>query len=186
MKEQESAEDEQEKEELRLCLNIVQDEERAINYETLAVKSLIVDWESQLLVSDLQEEDTSYSKITRADGSYRFYKFYSAMLEEFNTQVLLNLHILVMKRFKFVTLEGYDLILWGDLKTMIEPDKEDEKYPLTKEMLTRMLNLRLEADVESIMAFKLIRFIKAQLEEREVFGYILLVIKMLVMKKLDD
>nr|GEV34455.1 hypothetical protein [Tanacetum cinerariifolium]GFA27166.1 hypothetical protein [Tanacetum cinerariifolium] len=39
MKEQESAEDEQEKEELRLCLKIVQDEDRAINYKTLAVKS---------------------------------------------------------------------------------------------------------------------------------------------------
>nr|GFC29957.1 hypothetical protein [Tanacetum cinerariifolium] len=43
MKEQESAKDEQEKEEPRLCLKIVQDEYRAINYETLAVKSLIID-----------------------------------------------------------------------------------------------------------------------------------------------
>nr|GEX50208.1 hypothetical protein [Tanacetum cinerariifolium] len=34
IKEQESAEDEQEKEELKLCLMIVQDEDRAINYET--------------------------------------------------------------------------------------------------------------------------------------------------------
>nr|GFD27721.1 hypothetical protein [Tanacetum cinerariifolium] len=37
MKEQESIEDEQEKKELRLCLKIVQDENRAINYETLAI-----------------------------------------------------------------------------------------------------------------------------------------------------
>ncbi|GKF49038.1 hypothetical protein Tco_0142289, partial [Tanacetum coccineum] len=60
MKEQESAMDDQEKEELRLCLKIVQDEDRAINYETLAMKSLIIDWESQLLGSNLQEEDLSY------------------------------------------------------------------------------------------------------------------------------
>nr|GEY58783.1 hypothetical protein [Tanacetum cinerariifolium] len=32
----------------------VQDEDRAINYETLAVKSPLVDWETQLLGSDLQ------------------------------------------------------------------------------------------------------------------------------------
>nr|GEY43154.1 hypothetical protein [Tanacetum cinerariifolium] len=64
IKELESAVDEQEKEELRLCLKIVQDEEKAINYETLTVKSPIVDWESQLLGSDLQEEDLSYWKIT--------------------------------------------------------------------------------------------------------------------------
>ncbi|GJZ13109.1 hypothetical protein Tco_0548339 [Tanacetum coccineum] len=101
------------------------------------------------------------------------------MLKEFDRQDLFDQHRLVMKRFESVALEGYDLILWGDLKTMIEPNKEDEvwrnqqdinmlvekKYPLTKEMLTRMLNSRLEADLESTMAFELIRFIKAQLEE---------------------
>nr|GFA03347.1 hypothetical protein [Tanacetum cinerariifolium] len=43
IKEQESTEDEQEKEELILCLKIVQDEDRSINYETLAMKSLIID-----------------------------------------------------------------------------------------------------------------------------------------------
>ncbi|GJZ98158.1 hypothetical protein Tco_0670611, partial [Tanacetum coccineum] len=165
MKEQESAMDDQEKEELRLCLKIVQDEDRVINYETLAMKSPIIDWESQLL-------------------------------GKFDRQDLFDLHRLVMKRFESVALEGYDLILWGDLKTMIEPNEEDEvwrnqqewsvirwklyeccgvhtllmdgslvsinmlvekKYPLTKEMLTRMLNSRLEADLESTMGlFELI------------------------------
>ncbi|GJR31015.1 hypothetical protein Tco_1107247 [Tanacetum coccineum] len=41
----------------------------------------------------------------------------------------------------------------------------EKKYPLTQEMLSRMLNRRLEVDHESTMAFELIRFIKAQLEE---------------------
>nr|GEU66922.1 hypothetical protein [Tanacetum cinerariifolium] len=118
--------DEQEKEELRLCLKIVQDEDKAINYETLAVKSPIVDWETQLLGSDLQREDLSYSKITRVDGCFRFYEVFSTMLEEFDRQNLFDLHRLVMKRFESVAQEGYDLILWGDLKTMIEPNKEDE------------------------------------------------------------
>nr|GEV14511.1 hypothetical protein [Tanacetum cinerariifolium] len=132
MKEQESAEDEQEKEELRLCLKIVQDEDRAINYETLAVKSLIVDWETQLLGSDLQGEDLSYWKITRADGSFRFYKVFSTILKEFDRQDLFDLHRLVIKRFKSVALEGYDLILWGDLKTMIKPNKEDEVWKINR------------------------------------------------------
>nr|GEY80661.1 hypothetical protein [Tanacetum cinerariifolium] len=60
MKEQESTKDEQEKKELKLCLKIVQDKDIAINYETLVVKSPIVDWETQLLGSDLQGEDLSY------------------------------------------------------------------------------------------------------------------------------
>nr|GFA47509.1 hypothetical protein [Tanacetum cinerariifolium] len=90
---------------------IVLDEDRVINYETLAVKSLIIDWETQLLGSDLQGEDLSYWKITRVDGSFRFYKVFSTMLKEFNRQDLFDLHRLVMKRFKSVALEGYDLIL---------------------------------------------------------------------------
>ncbi|GJW34660.1 hypothetical protein Tco_0057580 [Tanacetum coccineum] len=40
----------------------------------------------------------------------------------------------------------------------------DMKYPLTQEMLSRMLNRRLEVDHESTIAFELIRFIKAQLK----------------------
>nr|GEX03609.1 putative ribonuclease H-like domain-containing protein [Tanacetum cinerariifolium] len=58
------------------------------------------------------------------------------------------------------------------------------KYPLKRKMLSKMLNRRLEIDHESEMAFELIRFIKTQL--KDVFGYILLVIKMLIMNKLDD
>nr|GEV31044.1 hypothetical protein [Tanacetum cinerariifolium]GEV31130.1 hypothetical protein [Tanacetum cinerariifolium]GEV47901.1 hypothetical protein [Tanacetum cinerariifolium] len=111
LKEQEPAEDEQEKKELRLCLKRVQDVDRAINYENLAMKSPIVDWETQLLGSDMQGEDLSYWKITRADRSFRFYKVFSTMIEEFDRQDMFNLHRLVMKMFESVTLEGYYLIL---------------------------------------------------------------------------
>nr|GEU54464.1 hypothetical protein [Tanacetum cinerariifolium] len=128
IKEQEFAEDEQEKEELRLCLKIVQDEDKAINYENLVVKSPIIDWETQLLGSDLQGEDLSYWKITRADGSFRFYKVFLTMLEEFDRHDLFDLQKPVMKRFKSVAPKGYDLILWGDLKTMIEPNEEDKVW----------------------------------------------------------
>nr|GFA58381.1 hypothetical protein [Tanacetum cinerariifolium] len=108
IKEQESTEDEQEKEELILCLKIVQDEDRSINYETLAMKSLIIDWETQLLGSDLQGEDLNYSKITKADGSFRFYKVFLTMLKEFDRQDLFDLYRLVIKRFESIALEGYD------------------------------------------------------------------------------
>ncbi|GKE89428.1 hypothetical protein Tco_1566903, partial [Tanacetum coccineum] len=90
--------------------------------------------------------------------------------------------------------EGYDLMLWGDLKTLFEPDKEDEvwrhqheynliswrlfdscrihillmdngiaihmmiekKYPLTQEMLSKMLIRKLEVEHENEMAFELL------------------------------
>ncbi|GJY32996.1 hypothetical protein Tco_0417465 [Tanacetum coccineum] len=149
-----------------------------------------------IIGSDLQGNDLSYWKITRADGSSKFYKVFSMMLEDFDRQDLVDLHRLVKERSASRALEGYDLILWGDLKTMFEPSEEDDvwrnqqdwsliswklyetcgvhtllmdgtlvcinmlveqKYPLTQEMLTRMLNWRLEADFENEMAYELIR-----------------------------
>ncbi|GKB22747.1 hypothetical protein Tco_1462818 [Tanacetum coccineum] len=41
----------------------------------------------------------------------------------------------------------------------------EKKYPLIKELLEKMLNLQLKAEEESIVAFKLINFIKSMLEE---------------------
>ncbi|GJZ77306.1 retrovirus-related pol polyprotein from transposon TNT 1-94 [Tanacetum coccineum] len=46
----------------------------------------------------------------------------------------------------------------------------EKKYPLIKELLEKMLNLQLEAEEESTMAFKLIKFIKSMLEERGLLG----------------
>nr|GEU56855.1 hypothetical protein [Tanacetum cinerariifolium] len=57
IKEQEFAMDEQEKEELKLCLKIVQDEDRVINYETLAVKSPIVVSAAKLPILNPNEFD---------------------------------------------------------------------------------------------------------------------------------
>ncbi|GJR56393.1 hypothetical protein Tco_1406914 [Tanacetum coccineum] len=41
----------------------------------------------------------------------------------------------------------------------------EKRYPLIKEMLQKMLNWKLEAEVESTMAFELLKFIKSHLEE---------------------
>ncbi|GKC94634.1 hypothetical protein Tco_1160076, partial [Tanacetum coccineum] len=40
-------------------------------------------------------------------------------------------------------------------------------YPLTKEVLSQMLKLKLETEEESSMALELIKFVKQQLEEFE-------------------
>ncbi|GJS67051.1 zinc finger BED domain-containing protein RICESLEEPER 2-like protein isoform X1 [Tanacetum coccineum] len=117
-------EDTAKKEGLKAYLNIDPDEDRAVNYETLATKYPIVDWESQIIGSDLQGNDLSYWKITRADGSSKLYKVFSMMLEDFNRQDLVDLHRLVKERSASRALKGYDLILWGDLKTMSKPDME--------------------------------------------------------------
>ncbi|GJY07073.1 hypothetical protein Tco_0374127 [Tanacetum coccineum] len=113
-------------------------------------------------------------------------------------------HMLVQERFQDHPLEGHDLLLWGDLRMLFDPDEKDElwmnqldwkllkwklhencgvhtlfmdgtpmeinmlvekKYSLIKELLEKVLNLQLEAEEESTMAFELIKFIKSMLEE---------------------
>ncbi|GJS03155.1 hypothetical protein Tco_0319663 [Tanacetum coccineum] len=48
---------------------------------------------------------------------------------------------------------------------MTRQSQLEKKYPLIKELLEKMLNLQLEAEEESTMAFELIKFIKSMLEE---------------------
>ncbi|GKE34431.1 hypothetical protein Tco_1453753 [Tanacetum coccineum] len=123
-----------------------------------------------------------YYQIIRADGSSKNYKIFNDMLDDFDRQDVIDLHRLVNERYEITSPEGYDLLFWRDLKTLFEPNEEDEiwknqqdynliswrlfdscgvhvllmntrvaihmmiekKYPLTQEMLSRMLNRRLE------------------------------------------
>ncbi|GKA73805.1 hypothetical protein Tco_0780107 [Tanacetum coccineum] len=182
---------------------VVPDEEATVDPEILSTKYPIVDWESQIL-ANMEMEDLHVYKIIKADGNTSYHKSLSSMLSKFDRHDLIDLHRLVIKRFKDNTSEGYNLLLWGDLKVMFEPNTEDEiwsnqqdwtlmswklyenrrvhtllldgtltyfnllvekRYPLTKEMLQKMLNWRLEAEAKSTMAFKLLKFVKSQLDE---------------------
>ncbi|GJT09589.1 hypothetical protein Tco_0856631 [Tanacetum coccineum] len=60
------------------------------------------------------------------DGSTKYYKIFTAILDDFNRQDVLDLYRLVKERFKTSSPEGYDRLLWGDLITLFEPSKEDE------------------------------------------------------------
>ncbi|GJT43431.1 putative ribonuclease H-like domain-containing protein [Tanacetum coccineum] len=122
------------------------------------------------------------------------------MLQDFDRMDVEQLFRLVKERYSSSAPEGFDLMLWGDLHTLFEPDENDEiwkdqheynllswrlhdfcgihillmnnglaihmltekKYPLSQEMLSKMLSTRLEVDHESSQAFELLRFIRAQ------------------------
>nr|GEW29347.1 hypothetical protein [Tanacetum cinerariifolium] len=191
-------------EEHRKCLKVVPDVDKAIDYETLDVKSPIIDCESQVLGTN-KVGDIHVYKLTRLDGSYRHLSTFSRMFEVLDRQDVLDLHKIIMKRFPANDPEGYALILWGDLKTLVKSSKDDEiwrnqqdwkllswklyetcgiytlmlddssvsinmfvekRYPLTKEILKKMLSSRLEAETKSTLALDLIKFIKLQIEEK--------------------
>ncbi|GJX04950.1 hypothetical protein Tco_0190866 [Tanacetum coccineum] len=125
----------------------------------------------------LEAKDSEVCKITRADGSLRFNGDIQALLRRLDRQDLRQLYSLVQERFKDHSLEGHDLDLWGDLRigvhslfldgTSIQINMlVEKKYPLKKEILEKMINLKIEAEEESAMAHELIKFIKSHIAEQ--------------------
>ncbi|GJS55524.1 hypothetical protein Tco_0628886 [Tanacetum coccineum] len=95
----EELENDTEKEELKAYMDIVPDDEFAMKVVSLA---------------------------TKAVGSFKNYKIFSKMLDDFDRQDVMDLHGLVEERYTTTSPEGYDLMLWGDLKILFESDEEDE------------------------------------------------------------
>ncbi|GJX13170.1 hypothetical protein Tco_0204928 [Tanacetum coccineum] len=101
-----------------------------------------------------------YYQIIRADESSKNYKIFTEMLNDFDRQDVVDLYRLVKERYETISPEGYDRLVWGDLITLFESIHVllmntgiaihmmvEKKYPLTQEMLSRMLNRRLEVDL---------------------------------------
>ncbi|GKC27400.1 hypothetical protein Tco_1034694, partial [Tanacetum coccineum] len=63
---------------------------------------------------------------------------FSAILDDFDRQNVLDLYRLVKERFETTSPEGYDRLLWGDLITLFEPSEEDEiwrNYLLSEDII---------------------------------------------------
>ncbi|GKD53882.1 hypothetical protein Tco_1287269 [Tanacetum coccineum] len=113
------------------------------------------------------------------------YKVLSEMLEDFDRQDVEELYRLVKERYSTLDCMDMILMLCGSWHTLFEPDEEDEiwknqheynngiaihmltekKYPLSQEMLSKMLKKKLEVDHESSQAFELLRFIRSQVQK---------------------
>ncbi|GJY75280.1 hypothetical protein Tco_0480396 [Tanacetum coccineum] len=113
-------EEDVEKEDLKFYLDIVPQDDVAIDVVSLSTRYPIVDWKTYIL-----SETYMYYQVFRADGSSKNYKILSEMLEDFDRQDVVDLFRLVKERYKDTRHEGYDLMLWGDLYTLFEPDEEN-------------------------------------------------------------
>ncbi|GJX16689.1 hypothetical protein Tco_0217521 [Tanacetum coccineum] len=123
VKKQKLEENDAEKEELRACLDIVPRDEIAMDFESLAIKYLIIDWKTHILTKNMM-----YYQIIRAYGSSKNYKIFSEMLADFDRHYVVDLHRLVQERCETTSLKGYDLLLWGDLKTLFKHCEEDKVW----------------------------------------------------------
>ncbi|GJT90693.1 hypothetical protein Tco_1079538 [Tanacetum coccineum] len=176
-------------------------EQGTIDSEIMERKSVIT------RLNKVSSPDGDYLVIYRANGNFRAFNYLLEVLHIFDRQDLFHLYELVMKQYSEVTMEGIELILWGDLKIMMESSKEENdqsdfwnnqqnweivtwrlyeacgvyileledgtvihmlverRYPLSKDLMQRMLDFGLEVEIESTVALDLIRFIKQQLNE---------------------
>ncbi|GKC04644.1 hypothetical protein Tco_0996254 [Tanacetum coccineum] len=148
--EEEAAEYEKEKEELRLSLKIISNDDSEVDYEPLSRKFPIVNWEYQLL-GKMEVKDMYVYKLTRADGSSSYHGDTQAFLRRLDRQDLNDLY-----RVHTLFMDSTPM----EINMLVE-----KKYPLIKELLEKMLNLQLEAEEESTMAFELIKFNKSLLKE---------------------
>ncbi|GKE73742.1 hypothetical protein Tco_1535783 [Tanacetum coccineum] len=94
------------------------EEEDLIDYEVLEKRFPIIKWESKFYHYDRHGVEGIYYRIFRSDGSSRWIKTFFEMVTRFDRLDLVELHNLVMQRFETITLEGVDLVLWGDLRTI--------------------------------------------------------------------
>ncbi|GJV23095.1 hypothetical protein Tco_1375790 [Tanacetum coccineum] len=155
-------EDDAEKEELRAYLDIIPGDDEAINVESLATKYPIVDWKTHAL-----SEDKMYYEIIRGDGK----RFKTASPEGYNKLLWGDIITVfepsedddIWKAQQDCTLMSCRLfdscgvhVLLMDTRIAIHMLIE-KTYPLTQEMLLRMLSRRLEVDHECKMAYELLR-----------------------------
>ncbi|GJR00424.1 hypothetical protein Tco_0523408 [Tanacetum coccineum] len=78
-----------------------------------------------------EEEAPEYEKEKeelRADGSSSYHGDIQAFLRRLDRQDLNDLYKLVQERFQDHPLEGHDLLLWGDLRMIFDPDEKDELW----------------------------------------------------------
>ncbi|GKE16932.1 putative ribonuclease H-like domain-containing protein, partial [Tanacetum coccineum] len=117
--------DDQEEAEMKKLIKVVPDEEEvAIDAIPLATKPpSIVDWKI------VKEGKISLFQIIRANGSSKRYSSMIKMLRDFDREDLETLWKLVKaKHGSTRPEEGYERVLWGDLRTMFEHNIEDTMW----------------------------------------------------------
>ncbi|GJU16170.1 hypothetical protein Tco_1144136 [Tanacetum coccineum] len=99
------------------CLKIV-------TFESILDSEII---EKKLVIARLNKvssPDGDYLVIYRANGNFRAFNYLMEVLHIFDRQDLFHLYDLIRDQFLEVTLDGFELILWGDLKIMMESSIE--------------------------------------------------------------
>ncbi|GJR19877.1 hypothetical protein Tco_0968404 [Tanacetum coccineum] len=154
--------DDKEKEDHKQCFEIVHDDEVEIDAIPLATKpAVIVDYKIH------KKGKQGYYEIIRADKSSKIYLLFSQLIKIFDKEDLETLCKLVKaKHGNTRPEEGYERVLWGDLKTMFKDMHIympiEKRYPLTPATITDMLNKKLKSDYWNKMCYQLLKLMTKQ------------------------
>ncbi|GJR98320.1 putative ribonuclease H-like domain-containing protein [Tanacetum coccineum] len=128
----------------RKCLRIVTFE-GTIDSEIIETKSFIA------RLHKVSSPDGNYLVVYRVNGHFRAFNYLMEVLHIFDRQDLFHLYDLVMKQYSEITPEDIELILWGDLKIMMESSTEENDQGL----LHQMLDFGLEVEEEKYASIQL-------------------------------
>ncbi|GKD53486.1 hypothetical protein Tco_1286873 [Tanacetum coccineum] len=118
-----------------------------------------------------KEGKISLFQIKRANGSSKRYSSMIQMLKDFEREDLETLWKLVKaKHGSTRPEEGYERVLWGDLRTMFQDMHlfmlVKKRYPLTPATITKMLNKKLQTDHLNEMCYQLLKLMTKQLKKQ--------------------
>ncbi|GJS57187.1 hypothetical protein Tco_0651971 [Tanacetum coccineum] len=166
----------EDEDELRSSLIIVLDEDKEVDYEILDRKYPIIEWKSEYLTTKPQTdeskglEEVNLNIVVRSNGQRR----------HFSTLMRGDLMIIFNQSNKdefWNAQQDWKIVCWklhssSGVHTLMTNTGlvihmlVENKYPLRKEILSQMIELKLESEEESTMALELIRFIKQQINEK--------------------
>ncbi|GKC36240.1 hypothetical protein Tco_1048624 [Tanacetum coccineum] len=153
---------------MKKLIKVVPDEEEVvIDAIPLATKPpSIIDWKI------VKEEKISLFQIIRANGSSKRYSSMIQMLRDFDSKDLETLWKLVKAKHRSTRPEeGYERVLWGDLRTMFQDMHlfmlVEKRYPLTPATITEKLNKKLQTDHLNEMCYQLLKLMTKQLKNPE-------------------
>ncbi|GJT45969.1 putative ribonuclease H-like domain-containing protein [Tanacetum coccineum] len=98
---------------------------RIVTFDS-TIDSEIMETESFIArLHKVSSPDGNYLVVYRVNGHFRAFNYLMDVLYIFDRQDLFHLYDLVMKQYSEITPEDIELILWGDLKIMMESSTEE-------------------------------------------------------------
>ncbi|GJS48083.1 hypothetical protein Tco_1374371 [Tanacetum coccineum] len=135
----------------------IPDEDKEGDYEPLDSRFPIVDWRTVHLGTALQfdeskEPDELYQNmITRSNGAKRFFSNIMTLLSRIDREDLNAIHNLVMDKYREDKHEGFDRILWNDLRVMYNPRPDDALWKSQHDWKLEFWKLHESSRVHTIM-----------------------------------